>query len=1134
MPLRRFSPGLKAQFAFGMVFLFVQPDASAADISAQQIGGVIIPQAFSQALQDGMSVPLYIHLAGSQGRQDDQRIGSAFIWLDDGQLRIRKIQLEESEDNASVSEQTRQQLMALANAPFNEALTIPLTDNAQLDLSLRQLLLQLVVKREALGTVLRSRSEDIGQSSVNTLSSNLSYNLGVYNNQLRNGGSNTSSYLSLNNVTALREHHVVLDGSLYGIGSGQQDSELYKAMYERDFAGHRFAGGMLDTWNLQSLGPMTAISAGKIYGLSWGNQASSTIFDSSQSATPVIAFLPAAGEVHLTRDGRLLSVQNFTMGNHEVDTRGLPYGIYDVEVEVIVNGRVISKRPQRVNKLFSRGRGVGAPLAWQVWGGSFHMDRWSENGKKTRPAKESWLAGASTSGSLSTLSWAATGYGYDNQAVGETRLTLPLGGAINVNLQNMLASDSSWSSIGSISATLPGGFSSLWVNQEKTRIGNQLRRSDADNRAIGGTLNLNSLWSKLGTFSISYNDDRRYNSHYYTADYYQNVYSGPFGSLGLRAGIQRYNNGDSNANTGKYIALDLSLPLGNWFSAGMTHQNGYTMANLSARKQFDEGTIRTVGANLSRAISGDTGDDKTLSGGAYAQFDARYASGTLNVNSAADGYINTNLTANGSVGWQGKNIAASGRTDGNAGVIFNTGLEDDGQISAKINGRIFPLNGKRNYLPLSPYGRYEVELQNSKNSLDSYDIVSGRKSHLTLYPGNVAVIEPEVKQMVTVSGHLDQHFVGSSFTMTINACQTSVNYDASSGARCKDQASGNWYVRNVTHTKAANLRLINTHSLAEVFINSDGVPTLGEGNADCRTQTIGSLSGLSCKMVNYTLQTNGLSNTSIHIFPAIANSSLASAVGAYDMQFSLNGSSWKPVSNTAYYYTFNEMKSADSIYVFFSSNFFKQMVNLGISDINTKDLFNFRFQNTTSPESGWYEFSTSNTLIIKPRDFSISIISDEYTQTPSREGYVGSGESALDFGYIVTTSGKTAADEVLIKVTGPAQVIGGRSYCVFSSDDGKAKVPFPATLSFITRNGATKTYDAGCDDSWRDMTDALWLTTPWTDISGEVGQMDKTTVKFSIPMDNAISLRTVDDNGWFGEVSASGEIHVQATWRNIN
>ncbi|HDU3703488.1 TPA: TcfC E-set like domain-containing protein, partial [Klebsiella aerogenes] len=473
-----------------MVLLLAPYSDSMAAERVQQIGGVIIPQAFSQALQDGMSIPLFIHLEGSRDNQNDQRIGAAYIWLDGDVLRVRQITLEEGDDNARVSDETRQQLSRLSNEAFNDALKIPLTDAAQLQLSLRQLLLQLVVKREALGTVLRSRSEDIGQSSVKTFSNNLTYNLGVYNNQMRSGGSNTSSYLSLNSVSALREHHVVLDGSLYGIGTSHQDNELYKAMYERDFAGHRFAGGMLDTWNLQSLGPMTAISAGKIYGASWGNQASSTVFDNSQSATPVVAFLPAAGEVHLMRDGRLLSVQNFVMGNHEVDTRGLPYGIYDVDVEVIVNGRVVSKRTQRVNKLFSRGRGAGAPLAWQVWGGSFHMDRWSESGKKTQPAKESWLAGASASGSLSTLSWAATGYGYDSNAVGETRITLPLTEAVNLNLQNMLASDSSWSSIGSVSATLPGGFSSLWINQEKTVIGDKLRRSDADNRAIGGTLNL--------------------------------------------------------------------------------------------------------------------------------------------------------------------------------------------------------------------------------------------------------------------------------------------------------------------------------------------------------------------------------------------------------------------------------------------------------------------------------------------------------------------------------------------------------------------------------------------------------------------------------------------------------------------
>lgn len=822
MPLLRIISKLKILFACGMIILSIPLSINAASEQIQQIGDVIIPQEFSQALQDGMSIPLFIHLDGNTGTQNDQRIGSAYIWLDKNVLRIRRIQLEENNDNAIVSEQTQQRLNQLTNESLNTDLSIKLTAGAQLQLNLRQLLLQLVVRREALGIVMRSRSEDIGQPSVNNLSSSLKYNLGIYNNQMHDSGNNTSSYLSLSNVTSLREHHIMLDGSLYGIGTRNQDNKLYKAMYERDFSGHRFAGGMLDSWNLQSLGPMTAVSAGKIYGVSWGNQANSTVFDNSQSVTPIVVFLPAAGEVHLSRDGRLLNVQNFTMGNHEVDTRSLSYGIYDVEVEVVVNGRIISKQTQRVNKLFGRGLGTGSHTAWQIWGGNFHMDSWSESGRKMLPAKNSWLAGVSVSGSVDALSWAATGYSYDNNAIGETQLTFPLSDAVNINLQNMVASDNSWSNIGSISATLPGGFSSVWISQEKTIIGNKLRRSDADNRAIGGTLNLNPLWSKLGTFSISYNDNHRYNSHYYMADYYQTIFSGTYGSLGLRTGIQRFNNGDNNDNTEKYIALDFSLPIGNWFSAGMSHQNGYTTANLSVRKQFNEGVIRAIGANISREISGDTNDNKTLSGGAYTQFATRYSSGTLNVNSSASGYVNTNLTASGSVGWQGLNIAASGRTDGNSGIIFNTGLKDDGKLSAKVNGRVVQLTGNRNYLPLSPYSRYEIELQNSKNALDSYDIVNGRKSRLTLYPGNVAIIEPEVKQIVTVSGriraedgtllvntHINNHIgrtrtdSNGEFVMDIDKKYPTIDFNYGNNQNCKvklelNKARGAIWVGDVT------------------------------------------------------------------------------------------------------------------------------------------------------------------------------------------------------------------------------------------------------------------------------------------------------------------------------------------------
>lgn len=125
MPLRRITPGLNALLASGMVLLLAPYSDSLAAERVQQIGGVIIPQAFNQALQDGMSIPLFIHLEGSRDNQNDQRIGAAYIWLDGDVLRVRQITLEEGDDNARVSDETRQQLRHLSNEAFNDALKIP-------------------------------------------------------------------------------------------------------------------------------------------------------------------------------------------------------------------------------------------------------------------------------------------------------------------------------------------------------------------------------------------------------------------------------------------------------------------------------------------------------------------------------------------------------------------------------------------------------------------------------------------------------------------------------------------------------------------------------------------------------------------------------------------------------------------------------------------------------------------------------------------------------------------------------------------------------------------------------------------------------------------------------------------------
>ncbi|EPT4466819.1 fimbrial adhesin EcpD [Klebsiella aerogenes] len=382
--------------------------------------------------------------------------------------------------------------------------------------------------------------------------------------------------------------------------------------------------------------------------------------------------------------------------------------------------------------------------------------------------------------------------------------------------------------------------------------------------------------------------------------------------------------------------------------------------------------------------------------------------------------------------------------------------------------------------------------------------------------------------------YLLQMPTGSNFTTTLNECFSSTAYDASNGERCQNVGT-TWLATDITFTKGAHLKLINTSSVDEVFINSDGMPTPADGNTNCHIQTVDGLSGLACKMVNYTLQSNGMSYPGMHIYPSLNNLTLAAGIVDKDMQFSLTGNDWKRVNGQSSYYTFDEMKSADAIYIFLSDNFFKQMVAAGISDIDSRELFNFRIYTLIADTSNsLYNFTSSNILEIKPREFSINISSEDYSDAPSREGYVGRDEPSLDFNYIVTTSGKTAADEVLIKATGPTQQINGRAYCIFSADDGSIKVPFPATLSFTKQDGSINTYDVGCDGSWRDMTDALWLTSAWTDISGEPGVMNKATVKFSVPMNDDISQKTLDKSGWYGDVSASGEIHVQATWRDIN
>ena len=373
--------------------------------------------------------------------------------------------------------------------------------------------------------------------------------------------------------------------------------------------------------------------------------------------------------------------------------------------------------------------------------------------------EQTWIAGGAASVTLAILSGLglkSTIYGFDNNAVNETDVTLNVNEYVSIGNQMLVANDSSWRNISNINLNVPEGYGSLWASREDSKIGDRLPMQERDNYSIGGTLNLGKFIPHGGSLTVSQTENRYSGNKYRNLDYNTTLYSGRYATVGLRAGIQRYyyNNRNDDGRQERYVSLDLSLPLATWLSMGVSRDRyGSTQGNLSARKQYAEGPIKSVGLSASTRLSGEQYYDNNYSVNGNLSYDTKYNAGTVSVTRSADNSTNMNFSSQGSLAWAGKDFGLSKERQ-RSGVIVKTDLTGEGKLAAKINNRNYLLSGKSNFIALPPYAQYKLEILNDKNSEDSFDIVSGRKQELTLYPGNVGVINPEVKSMVTVFGRI--------------------------------------------------------------------------------------------------------------------------------------------------------------------------------------------------------------------------------------------------------------------------------------------------------------------------------------------------------------------------------------------
>lgn len=733
---------------------------NANELKSIKIGGYVIPPAFVVALEEGMSIPVFLRLDNeSQQSQSENKIADAIIIIEQGKIKLVNIHLVDGNKGPQLNKVLIEKIEQQQDTFFNENNGIVIDNDATLKLNISSFNLSLDVDKQAFSPKKRMRQFSLGDSSVNAISAVTNYDLGVFQSQVKNSNNSSSSYFNLDTLFAIAEHHLNINASAYSIGKSNSSVDLYRAMYERDFNGFRFAIGLMSTWNLQSIASLTTLSSSKIYAASIGNNSSSVVVNKQYSLTPIYAFLNSPGEVRIYRQGKLLNIQNFPMGNYEVDTSVLPFGIYDVTIETVVDGKIVTTQNQTINKSFGAMTAGSDKINWEIYGGYVDFDKKNyvrgEDSHSQTPSKSYLLGGSLAKGFpvLSGLNLTMSNYGFDKYLVNETSVNLSVNEYVSVSWQGMIENHGSHRNIGTISVNIPEGYGSIWASKEKTIIKGDLPLYDADSYSYGGTFNFDKIIDRTGSFTISNTRDSRVGSDSINYEYSNTLFSGSYGTIGLRTGVQRYHYDNQNSTNEKYINLDFSLPLTTWISTGISSTNGNIKANIYANKSFEDSVITNAGVSVSKLVRDKNNGESDISTLAYASYDMKYNSGTVTINRPDSDRINGNLTSRGSVAYGGGKITPSGQ-QGKAGVIINSSIQGDGSMVAQVNGQNYPISGKNTFIPLSPYSDYDIQLMNDGKSKDSFDIVSGRSKSVTLYPGNIAIYQPEVRQLVTVFGRL--------------------------------------------------------------------------------------------------------------------------------------------------------------------------------------------------------------------------------------------------------------------------------------------------------------------------------------------------------------------------------------------
>lgn len=715
-----------------------------------QLNKLALSPEIKDMLREGVSMPL---VARSAAQSSDEGVVSATLTvklLADGSMRLESVKPLVAQKKSVLSPAAIQALRQAAGRVFSPSGELSISADEHLQLDMMAMRVDLFLDPAGFAIDQAHLRESVLQApSSAALSSVLKYSFNGYSSR-NQGRGHSSAYLTFDDTTSLGVDHVNVMGSAYlDDAASDQSVTLDRLMYERDIDGKRLALGMVDGWNLQSLGNVSTLNGKRMYGFSYGNASQTLKLDASQSLNPIDVYLPATGEVRIKREGRLLNTQRLGMGNHRLDTSLLQAGVYDVEVEVLIAGQVQSRRVYRVNKPVG-GSSLRDGLNWQVWGGASEaMSRYEGNGAQVdEGGAYRSLFGLSVGALWHGMDWNLTLYQNDKTTVQEGFASWQLSDAVRASLQNLFASDGTRRRVGTLNLALPRGIGGVWLTSERGEQGRRLNFYARDYDSVGANFNLRGWGVDAGSLNLSHDRDLSTGYRYMRSDYSRQMYNGKWGSAQLQLGASRNLNGKTRDQQ-YYAMMTFNLAIDGNFSVGMSHRDGGDTLDLSASKSFEDSVIDDAGVNAS--ISREGAEGQSSSFGAYVGFNGRYGQGNVSVDAEQDSR-SASVNMQGGLAWGAGALAAGGGQD-EAGIVVDVPETPDGALEAVLNEQTYRLLQGRNWIALPAYNTYHFYVRDAESGKASYD-VSETDHEYTLYPGNVVRVTPKVKQMVTVFGQL--------------------------------------------------------------------------------------------------------------------------------------------------------------------------------------------------------------------------------------------------------------------------------------------------------------------------------------------------------------------------------------------